>query len=157
MRRHALTDVKAEGIGVALTRHTDAGVRAKCANLIGNLSRHSAVFYPHILKHNILPPLMDCCRESSPHARKFACFAVGNAAFHSDALYQALRPCVPWLTSLLRDGDEKTRANAAGMPGIGVMGQWDGDNVRVCTWLFCRCVQELSATWHAMRTVWSPI
>jgi fused len=49
--------------------------------------------------------------------RKFACFAVGNAGFHSSKLYKYLRPCVPLLIKLLKDREEKTRANAAGALG----------------------------------------
>ncbi|CAE7495631.1 TIO, partial [Symbiodinium microadriaticum] len=41
----------------------------------------------------------------------------GNAAFHSDILYSRLSHAVPYLCSGLRDGDEKTRANAAGALG----------------------------------------
>lgn len=61
--------------------------------------------------------------------RKFACFAVGNAGFHNERLYEHLRPCVPLLVDLLKDTEvdfcqyrsnilkEKTRANAAGALG----------------------------------------
>ena len=86
----------------ALLRHAEASVRAKAANLIGNLARHSAFFYPMIASWAVLPPLLDCCREANAATRKFACFAVGNAAFHNDSLYAAMRPCVPWLSALLR-------------------------------------------------------
>jgi fused-like protein len=103
-----------------LLRHADAHVRAKAANLVGNLTRHSARFYAHLLRHSVLAPLMDCCREvgaAGAAARKFACFAVGNAAFHDASLYAHLRPSVPALVALLGDADEKTRANAAGALG----------------------------------------
>jgi len=32
----------------------------------------------------LLARLMNCCKDSDPSTRKFACFALGNAAFHSD-------------------------------------------------------------------------
>lgn len=52
-----------------------------------------------------------------PACRKFACFAIGNAAFHNASLYEALAPAVGPLVALLRDDEEKTRANAAGALG----------------------------------------
>lgn len=42
---------------------------------------------------------------------------VGNAAFHSAALYGHLDLCLPALINALLDKDEKTRANAAGAIG----------------------------------------
>ena len=40
---------------------------------------------------------------------------VGNAAYHSDYLYDQLKRCIPHLTTLLLgDEEEKTKANAAG-------------------------------------------
>ena len=57
-------------------------------------------------------------RDDDPATRKFAAFAVGNAAFHSDALYPHLRVTVPALVDALRyDEIHKTRANAAGALG----------------------------------------
>ena len=46
------------------------------------------------------------------------CFALGNAAYHSDTLYEDLRDAIPLLTQHLRKSkDEKTRSNAAGALG----------------------------------------
>lgn len=42
---------------------------------------------------------------------------VGNAAFHSRELYPVLQSCLRSLVTTLSDGDEKTRANAAGAIG----------------------------------------
>lgn len=42
---------------------------------------------------------------------------MGNAAFHSRELYPALQSCLRSLVTTLSDGDEKTRANAAGAIG----------------------------------------
>ena len=42
---------------------------------------------------------------------------MGNAGFHNDILYEHLRPCVELLVELLKDPEEKTRANAAGALG----------------------------------------
>eukprot|EP00828_Plagiopyla_frontata_P043982 TRINITY_DN7037_c0_g1_i1.p1 TRINITY_DN7037_c0_g1~~TRINITY_DN7037_c0_g1_i1.p1 ORF type:complete len:157 (+),score=24.10 TRINITY_DN7037_c0_g1_i1:135-605(+) len=56
-------------------------------------------------------------RDNDQNTRKFACFAIGNAGFHSDKLYENLRPVIPSLVELLKDPEEKTRANAAGALG----------------------------------------
>ena len=53
--------------------------------------------------------------------RKFACFAVGNVGFHNDRLYENLRPVLPSLIDLLKDGEEKIRANAAGALGKSII------------------------------------
>lgn len=66
---------------------------------------------------SIVDRLVDLCADPDPSARKFACFAVGNAAFHSDALYARLAPAVAPLVAALDDPEEKTRANAAGALG----------------------------------------
>jgi hypothetical protein len=40
-----------------LLMHPDASVRAKSCNLMGNLCRHSAFFYPHLMTYvALLPP-----------------------------------------------------------------------------------------------------
>ncbi|CAN0341907.1 unnamed protein product, partial [Ectocarpus sp. 8 AP-2014] len=66
---------------------------------------------------SIVDHLVGLCADRDPSARKFACFAVGNAAFHSDALYARLAPAVAPLVAALDDPEEKTRANAAGALG----------------------------------------
>lgn len=108
------------GIEAALQRaltHADPHVRARAANLVGNLCRHSDVFYGRLLQSRLVPELIACCTDPDRATRKFACFALGNAGFHSDVLYPALSPAVAPLVTLLRDEDEKTRANAAGALG----------------------------------------
>ncbi|CAD8055051.1 unnamed protein product [Paramecium sonneborni] len=95
----------------------DSNIRAKVCNLIGNLCRHSSFFYENLLKYDLINLCIKCCQDPDKHTRKFACFAVGNAGFHSDRLYEQLRPVVPMLVELLRDQEEKTRANAAGALG----------------------------------------
>ena len=55
-----------------------------------------------------------CASDDDGAARKFACFALGNAAFHSSDLYAALESGArPLCACLAGDADEKTRANAA--------------------------------------------
>ena len=66
----------------------------------------------------VIAHLVTRLRDDDPSARKFACFAVGNAAFHSDALYPELRGAIPALIdALCYDKMHKTRANAAGALG----------------------------------------
>ena len=114
----------------ALLRHPEGAVRAKAANLVGNLCRHSSFFYGTLVTPlrtggstggegppTLLCRLVTCCGDSDVATRKFACFAVGNAAFHSSELYPHLAPSVPLLVAALGDSDEKTRANAAGALG----------------------------------------
>ena len=100
-----------------LILHEDAGIRAKVCNLIGNLCRHTGFFYEKLLKHRLIEAAIACCQDTDRNTRKFACFAVGNAGFHNDVLYEHLRPCVKLLVELLKDQEEKTRANAAGALG----------------------------------------
>jgi hypothetical protein len=61
--------------------------------------------------------LVQCCGDNDSSTRKFACFAVGNAAFHNPNLYRALSNSVEALKTCLSDNDDKTRANAAGALG----------------------------------------
>lgn len=106
-------------------------IKARCCNLLGNLCRHSGRIYPTLvqpLPHNhgsynhdsettVVSALITCCGDLDSSTRKFACFAVGNAAFHSPNLYKWLAPSISILASVLGDADEKTRANAAGAIG----------------------------------------
>ena len=100
-----------------LIGHEDPNIRAKVCNLIGNLCRHTGFFYDKLLRLGLIEASIECCRDVDRNTRKFACFAVGNAGFHNDALYEHLKPCVPLLVNLLKDDEEKTRANAAGALG----------------------------------------
>lgn len=57
------------------------------------------------------------CEDEDKTIKKFACVAIGNASFHDDTLYEALKPAIPLLVSLLKDSEEKTRSNAAAALG----------------------------------------
>ena len=81
-------------VGRLLT-HDDPGVRARTCNLLGNMCRHSGYFYERIARHGVLNSLIARCEDVDRTTRKFACFAIGNAGFHSDALYPELRVAVP--------------------------------------------------------------
>ncbi|KAG2493565.1 hypothetical protein HYH03_008379, partial [Edaphochlamys debaryana] len=100
-----------------LLSHPDAAVRSRVCNLVGNMCRHSAFFYGALERHGLLPPLIERCADADKATRKFACFAIGNAGFHNASLYGALEPAISPLVALLRDEEDKTRANAAGALG----------------------------------------
>jgi len=100
-----------------LLSHHDAAVRARTANLLGNLCRHSDKLYSEMSKHNVVDPLIALCGDTDRSTRKFACFAIGNAGFHNATLYPVLRPAVGPLVELLGDEEDRTRANAAGALG----------------------------------------
>jgi len=99
--------------------------RAKGCNFIGNRCRHSARFYTALATNissegsitTIASLVVNCCSDSDPMTRKFACFAIGNAAFHNPNLYQLLAPAIRPLKLALHDKDDKTRANSAGALG----------------------------------------
>ena len=109
-----------------LTFPSDAAVRARACNLVGNLCRHSDFFYEPLRASGIVDALVARCSDVDKATRKFACFAIGNAGFHSNALYPNLASAISALVAILRGGpstpgdtveEEKTRANAAGAIG----------------------------------------
>ena len=92
-------------------------MRARTAHLLGNLCRHSDRLYSEMSKHNVVDLLITLCGDTDRSTRKFACFAIGNAGFHNASLYPLLLPAVAPLVELLRDDEDRTRANAAGALG----------------------------------------
>ena len=61
--------------------------------------------------HTLLTHLIVHCKDPDSNTRKFACFAVGNAAFHSARLYTELEKAIPCLVYVLEnDLEHKTRA-----------------------------------------------
>ncbi|GLD96432.1 hypothetical protein PINS_up005115 [Pythium insidiosum] len=115
----------------SLVGHPEAMVRAKALNCIGNLCRHSTLFYSFLVlpfeseydqvtsgsPSTVLEGVIRGLSDPDGYVRRFACFAVGNAAFHNHVLYSSLRSAIPPLIRNLRDRDEKTRSNAAGALG----------------------------------------
>ena len=83
----------------------------------GNLCRHSAFFYHHLDDTGFVSAIIRCCGDADASTRKFACFALGNAAFHSDSLYDRLASGIQPIVALLADGNPKTRLNAVGALG----------------------------------------
>jgi len=87
---------------VSLLLYPNTKVRAKCCNLIGNLCRHNSKFYQALnsvvmidrsmssssSSVSVLSLIIKYCGDNDTSIRKFACFAVGNAAFHSNELYE---------------------------------------------------------------------
>lgn len=100
-----------------LLTHTSSAVSANACGMLGNILKHSAVFYPVLQRTNLLSTLISCLKSDDANVRKAASFAVGNAACHSDLLYTALSPAVPSLVALLTDLVARTRANVAGALG----------------------------------------
>lgn len=107
-----------------LLQHPEAMVRAKTLNCIGNLCRHSTLFYQPFTaplngksSNTVLTGIIRGLSDPDNYVRRFACFAIGNAAFHSGALYDALRPAIPCLIQNLHNEEDKTRSNAGGALG----------------------------------------
>ena len=118
-----------------LLRHEDFNVRARAANALGNLCRHSDYFYTSFKKNGTVGALIDRLsadekEEPSSLVRKFAAFAIGNAGFHSDYLYDDLRrSIIPLVRNTGNhygstfgggrkdENDAKTRSNAAAALG----------------------------------------
>jgi hypothetical protein len=92
-------------------------VRARVCNLVGNLCRYSDYFFEPLRASGVLAEVVSCAGDADPTTRKFACFALGNAAFHSAALYPALAPAIAPLVACLAEALDKTRSNAAGALG----------------------------------------
>uniref|UniRef100_M4BW38 non-specific serine/threonine protein kinase n=1 Tax=Hyaloperonospora arabidopsidis (strain Emoy2) TaxID=559515 RepID=M4BW38_HYAAE len=103
-----------------LLEHPESLVRTKTLNCIGNLCRHSTTFYQHFAipfadspaSKTLLDLIIRGLSDPHGHVRRSACFAIGNAAFHSDDLYHLLRSAIPALVQNLHDGEDKTRADA---------------------------------------------
>jgi len=95
----------------------DPMVRARVCNLVGNMCRHSDFFYAPLQKNGIIAEVIRCASDKDPNTRKFACFALGNAAFHSPDLYDTLQDAIGALIACLSEPVDKTRSNAAGALG----------------------------------------
>ncbi|KAF1791673.1 Protein kinase, ATP binding site [Phytophthora cactorum] len=107
-----------------LTQHSEAMVRAKALNCIGNLCRHSTLFYQQFItplngkaSNSVLSGMIRGLSDPDNYVRRFACFAIGNAAFHNGDLYDGLRPAIPLLVQNLHNDEDKTRSNAGGALG----------------------------------------
>jgi len=133
---------------VRLLSHPDPGVRGRAASLAGNLARHSGDHYGEMRAAGLVAALISALKEeeeeegdekfssfsSSPSSsssaaataaalysvKKFAAFALGNAAFHSAALYPELEAGIAPLVALLRQGGRKEKKRKAGKTAITV-------------------------------------
>ncbi|XP_052245877.1 serine/threonine-protein kinase 36-like isoform X2 [Dreissena polymorpha] len=98
----------------ALIGHHSASVKSRTCSLLGNLMKHNAQMYTFLKqKDKLFDGLIVCLKDEDQNVRKGASYAVGNAAFHNDLLYQNLRPAIAQLVELLKDPVSKTRINAA--------------------------------------------
>jgi fused-like protein len=106
---------------VLLLEASDPVLRARTCSFIGNLCRYDDAAYDALRRHDVIALLSRCLLDEEPAVRQFACFAIGNAAFHSGSLYSELRATIrPLVTLLIRsdvDRDAKTVSNAAGAIG----------------------------------------
>jgi fused-like protein len=100
-----------------LIEGSDSNIKARVCNLIGNMCRHTDFFYEEIKNQGLITPLLKCCYDIDKMTRKFACFAIGNAAFLNNKLYDHFRPIIPKMVELLVDPEPNTRANSAGALG----------------------------------------
>jgi hypothetical protein len=93
-------------------------VQAKACSALGNLFRHSALFYtPFSRASGAVDDLLNCLDDPDPDTCKFAAFAVGNLGFHSDQFYNAISRAIGPLLSIMEGSSFKARANAAGALG----------------------------------------
>ncbi|KAL0452258.1 UNVERIFIED_CONTAM: Serine/threonine-protein kinase TIO [Sesamum latifolium] len=124
--------------------HEDPNLRAKTCSAIGNMCRHSSYFYNLLAKHHIIGVLIDRCADPDKRTRKFACFAVGNAAYHNDSLYDELRRAIPQLKNLLLSEEEdKTKANAAG-----ALSNLVRNSNRLCEDIVSKGAMQTVPQWH---------
>lgn len=106
-----------------LVHHPESMVRAKALNCIGNLCRHSTLFYAPFMtpiapsSSSVVDGVIHGLADPDGYVRRFACFAIGNVAFHNCDLYNVLRPAIPLLIQNLHHQEEKTRSNAGGALG----------------------------------------
>lgn len=121
---------QADGSAPQARQEKEGGVRGRKVD--GGEGRGGASPLSPPQGKSVVDYLVDLCADPDPSAKKFACFAVGNAAFHSDALYERLAPAVAPLVAALEDAEEKTRANAAGAIGnlVRNSGRLSGDLAR---------------------------
>ena len=101
-----------------LLDHSDPTVRSRACNAIGNVCRHNNFFYEQFRELGTVEKLIERCGDKDRTTRKFATFAIGNAAFHTDELYGPLTAAVDPLMHLLDASEEaKTRSNACAALG----------------------------------------
>ncbi|KAG6961421.1 hypothetical protein JG687_00007703 [Phytophthora cactorum] len=67
--------------------------------------------------NSVLSGMIRGLSDPDNYVRRFACFAIGNAAFHNGDLYDGLRPAIPLLVQNLHNDEDKTRSNAGGALG----------------------------------------
>lgn len=105
------------GVGLAWWRPHAAHTAPPAHAHAGNLFRHDSFFYDKMDRQGFIPLLVERLTDPDESVRKYACFALGNAAFHNASLYPKLSAGIGPLVALLSERDTKTRLNAAGALG----------------------------------------
>ena len=94
---------------------TDSSLlKGRVCNLIGNMVKFNDYFLQDIIKHEIITLVIDALKSEDKICRKYACFALGNIAYHNEAIYSYLLTSIKYLVEALDSEDDGTKANAAG-------------------------------------------
>ncbi|GAB1598160.1 serine/threonine-protein kinase 36-like [Argonauta hians] len=102
----------------ALLDYETCVLKSRVCSLIGNILRHTPFLCDIFHKREMLfKSFLNCLKDKDANVRKSASYAVGNAVFHTDILYEALLPYIPAITQLLKDPIHKTRSHAASVCG----------------------------------------
>lgn len=93
-------------------------LKAKACSALGNLFRHSNLFYKSFATQSgAVDDLINCLGDADQDTCKFAAFAVGNLGFHTDQFYNSISRAIGPLLLILESSSVKARANAAGALG----------------------------------------
>ncbi|XP_077866454.1 serine/threonine-protein kinase 36-like [Saccoglossus kowalevskii] len=102
----------------AILSHQNAMLQCRGCGMLGNMLKHTNEFYSVLKsKDSLIAALLKCLSHEDSDVRKASSYAVGNAAYHDDGLYNKLSNAVPILVDVLGDSVAKTRTNAAGALG----------------------------------------
>ena len=88
----------------ARVRHAADVARVLAHRLCARMGAAADYFYEALERHGLLAAIIRCAQDDDANTRKFACFALGNGAFHSAALYPALRSAIAPLMACLQVG-----------------------------------------------------
>ncbi|XP_036360103.1 serine/threonine-protein kinase 36-like isoform X1 [Octopus sinensis] len=102
----------------ALLNYEPSVLKSRVCSLLGNILKHTSFLCEIFHKRDALfKTFLNCLKDKDANVRKSASYAVGNAVFHNDILYEALLPYIPVITQLLKDPIHKTRSHAASVCG----------------------------------------
>lgn len=111
-----------EGLGLlprmaGLIGSGETDVRARACSTLGNLFKASSSLALAFCSGPGPGDITSLLADGESEVRKFAAFALGNAALQHEKVCQHFAPGISSLVELLGDGCEKTRANAAAAIG----------------------------------------